>query len=201
MVPATDHLPALFAHIGQYISLGEKEKELLANIVRVRKVLNHQYVLQADTVCQFESFVVAGCLRMFFIDNSGVEHTLNFAIENWWTSDLESFLKGTPSHYHIQALEDSIVLQIDKTSLDTLYQQAPIFERYFRILHQNAYIAQSRRILQNISLSGEQRYEAFLNNYPEWHQRIPQKYIASYLGITPVFLSQIRKNISMRRKN
>lgn len=90
-------------------------------------------------------------------------------------------------------LETSLLAQIDKDSLDSLYKEAPVFERYFRLLHQYAYIAQSKRILNNISMTGEERYTAILETYPHWAQRIPQKFIASYLGITPVYLSEIRK--------
>jgi CRP-like cAMP-binding protein len=193
MVSIASYLPKLCRHIEQYVALSPEHCELLASLLRIKRILKRQFLLSEGDICRYESFVVEGCLRTLYIDEKGIEHTLHFAVEGWWISDLESFLKQTTSHYHIEALENSIVLQIDYSSLESLYEKAPVFERYFRILHQNAFIAQSNRILQNISLPGKDRYSTFLKTYPQWHQRIPQKYIASYLGITPVFLSQIRK--------
>lgn len=192
MLSPADYLPTLYGHIERYVQIDATQKEQLASVVKVKRLLKRQYLLQEGAISQYESFVVSGCLRTFYMDIRGVEHTLSFAVEDWWTSDLESFLKAEPSMYNIEALEACVVLQINKTSLDLLYNRAPSIERYFRILHENAFIAQSKRILQNISMTGEDRFEAFLSTYPQWHQRIPQKYIATYLGITPVFLSQIR---------
>ena len=194
-MPSTaKYVQALYNHVGQHVSLLQEHRELLLSIVHLKRLLKRQYLLAEGEICRYESFVVEGCLRTFYIDEKGTEHSLHFAVEGWWISDLESFLKQTASRYNIEALETSIVLQIDYTSLESLYLQAPVFERYFRILHQNAFIAQSKRILQNISRSGEEKYASFLETYPQLHQRIPQKYIASYLGITPVFLSQTRKH-------
>jgi CRP-like cAMP-binding protein len=99
---------------------------------------------------------------------------------------------------NIEALTPVTVLQLDKPSLERLYTEVPAFERFFRILHQNAYLAQNRRILNNISMTGEARYFDLLERYPQLVQRVPQKYIASYLGITPVFLSQIRARLGHR---
>ncbi len=192
MVSIEPYFPVLLRHVDQHISLPQEHRELLASLLRPKTILKRQFLLSEGDVCRYESFVAEGCLRTLYIDEKGIEHTLHFAVEGWWISDLESFLKQTSSRFHIEALEKSIVLQIDLSSLEFLYKKAPLFERYFRILHQNAFIAQSNRILQNISLSGKERYNIFLQTYPQWHQRIPQKYIASYLGITPVFLSQIR---------
>ena len=199
MLSATNYLPILFTHIEHYIPFQQDDKLLLSSLVKARRILKRQYLLQADTICRHESFVVEGCLRMFYMDEKGDEYTLRFAIENWWISDLESLLSGKPSGYHIEALENTIVLQLDVPSLEILYNKIPLFDRYFRILHQHAFIAQSKRILQNISLTGEERYKKFMETYPQWHARIPQKYIASYLGITPEFLSQIRKHRSVRK--
>ena len=199
MLSIADHIPALCRHIDQYVALPSTDRELLASMLKARRLLKRTYLLAEGEICHFENFVVEGCFRMFYVDDKGIEHTLQFAVEGWWIADLESFLKKTPSSYYIEALENSVVLQIDAESQNKLYETAPLFERYFRILHQNAYIAQSKRILENISRSGEDKYESFLQTYPQWQQRIPQKYIASYLGITPVFLSKIRKQRANRR--
>lgn len=198
MLEIRDHISHLFTHMEKQIILSKKDKEELSISFKARRLLKRQYLLQADTVCAHESFVVKGCLRMFYVDEKGIDHTLSFAVENWWICDLESFLRGSPSAYNIEALENTIVLQVDAIALEKLYQKIPLLDRYFRILHQNAFIGQSKRILNNISLPGRARYDIFLKTYPQLHQRIPQKYIASFLGITPVFLSQIRKQRSQR---
>jgi CRP/FNR family cyclic AMP-dependent transcriptional regulator len=192
MLSVTDHVPALLRHIDKHISITASDKEYFISLISARRLMKRQYLLQEGKICKHESFVVSGCLRSFFVDKTGDEHTLQFSVEDWWVNDLDSFLNHTPSQYNIEALEPCILLEIDHTSLNHLYSKVPAFERYFRILHQRAFIAQNKRILNNISLTGMERYKAFLEDYPSVVQRVPQKYIASYLGITPVFLSQIR---------
>jgi CRP-like cAMP-binding protein len=188
----------ILTHIARYVSLTAAEQELFTSLIDIRRLLRKQFLLQAGDVCRYESYVLEGCLRSFFVDDKGVEHTLHFALEGWWITDLESFLHHTAAQVNIEALTAVTVLQLDKPSLERLYTEVPAFERFFRILHQNAYLAQNRRILNNISLSGEARYLDLLQRYPELVQRVPQKYIASYLGITPVFLSQIRAKLGYR---
>lgn len=186
---------SILAHIDRYISIDASQKKYFLLLLTERRFLKKQFLLQEGSVCNHESFIVSGCLRTYFVDRTGDEHTLQFAVEDWWVNDLESFLRHTPSQYNIEAQEPTVVLQIDHASLEKLYKEVPAFERYFRILHQHAFIAQNKRILNNISLTGMERYEAFIEDYPNILQRVPQKHIASYLGITPVFLSQIRNQL------
>lgn len=188
----------ILAHIARHVSLTATEQELFTSLLGIRRLLRKQFLLQAGDICRYESYVLEGCVRSFFVDDKGVEHTLHFALEDWWITDLESFLHQTAAQVNIEALTPVTVLQLDKPSLERLYTEVPVFERFFRILHQNAYLAQNRRILNNISLSGEARYIDLLERYPQLVQRVPQKYIASYLGITPVFLSQIRARLGHR---
>ncbi len=188
--------PLLEAGLSRHIQLTDEEKELLWQAVTVRKYRKRQYVLQAGDVCRHENFVVSGCLRAYYIDDAGTEHIIMFAVEDWWTSDLLSFLTQTPSKLNIDALEDSEVLQIERSALEALYLKIPKLERFFRIMMQNAYIAQQQRILFNISKTAKERYLYFIEKYPKLEQRLPQHQIAAYLGITPEFLSQIRKQLS-----
>lgn len=188
--------PLLEAGLSRHIQLTDEEKELLWQAVTVRKYRKRQYVLQAGDVCRYENFVVSGCLRAYYIDDAGTEHIIMFAVEDWWTSDLLSFLTQTPSKLNIDALEDSEVLQIEHSALEALYLKIPKLERFFRIMMQNAYIAQQQRILFNISKTAKERYLYFIEKYPKLEQRLPQHQIAAYLGITPEFLSQIRKQLS-----
>jgi len=119
-------------------------------------------------------------------------------MEDWWVGDLYSFLTQTPATYFIDALEDTEILQISKANLDKLYVRVPKFERFFRLILQNAFIAQQQRINQNLSFTAEQRYLEFIKKYPQLEQRLSQKHVSAYLGITPVFLSMLRRKLSRK---
>jgi CRP-like cAMP-binding protein len=185
----------LLANVGRHIQLTAEEQACFTALLRPRTVRRRQYVVQAGEECRYETFVVQGCLRAYYVDANGFEHNLMFAVEDWWTGDLFSFLTGTPASLNVEALEDSEVLQLDKPALEQLYQQVPKFERYFRLMIQNAFVAQQQRIVAALSASAEERYRAFRSRYPALEQRVPQRHIASYLGVTPEFLSKLRKQV------
>ncbi|KAA0989121.1 Crp/Fnr family transcriptional regulator [Dyadobacter aurulentus] len=180
-------------HFLKRIPLTAEEQEYVRSLVKIRHLLSRQYLVQQGEVCRFESFVTKGFLRSFYVDSKGNDFTLHFAMEDWWISDSASFLREVPATRNIVAVEPTTVLQLDKAAIETLYRQVPVFERFWRIMNENACLAQDERILNAIMLSGAERYEALLYKYPGIEQRLPQKHIASYLGITPVFLSKIRK--------
>ena len=183
-------------HVLRRIELTATEQAHFVSILKVRKLLPRQYLVQQGDVCQYESYVCKGFLRSFYVDEKGNDHTLHFAMEDWWISDSTSFHLQVPATRNIVALEASVLLQIEKNDLEQLYKDIPVFERFWRILEQKGGIAQDQRILNAISMTGAERYEAFITKYPTLEQRMPQRHIASYLGITPVFLSQIRKQLS-----
>jgi CRP-like cAMP-binding protein len=183
----------ILENINKLIPLTSEEQEIFTAFLKEKTLAKKEFLLRAGEVCKYETFVVKGCLRNYYIDNNGNEHTTLFAIESWWTGDLYSFITQNPSRYFIEALEDTIVLQISHPDMERIYSKIPKFERLFRILLQNAYVAQEQRIVQNLSNSAEQRYKAFALKYPTLEQRIAQKHIASYLGITPEFLSMLRR--------
>jgi CRP-like cAMP-binding protein len=183
----------ILASVAQHIQLTEQEQQFFTSLLRPRTLRKKQYLLQAGDVSRFENFVVKGLLRAYTVDAKGQEHIAMFAPEGWWISDLYSFLAGTPATQHIDALEDTEVLSIERPDLERLYIEVPKFDRFFRILLQNAFVANQRRILAGISQSAEEQYDAFLKKYPTLGQRIPQHQIASFLGITPETISRIRK--------
>jgi len=185
----------LIEHFSKYIKLNIEEIELIDSLFTPNNLKKKEFLLRSGETCRTESFIISGCLRTYSIDENGFEHTLTFAIEDWWTGDLLSFLTETPSFYNIIALENTEILQITKIDLDKLYLEVPKLERYFRLLIQNAYVSQQQRINQNLSQTAEQRYLEFIGKHSTFLQRIPQKHIASYLGITPVFLSMLRKKL------
>jgi len=172
--------------------LNDFEKSLVQENFHSRLYRKRQYVLQAGDVCTQFNFVVRGCLRTYNVDKKGNLHILQFGTENNWINDLGSFHGMKPSTLNIDALEDTVVLQIGLDDLILLYKQSPIFDRIFRVLIENGYIHLQERLLQNISSTAEERYEAFLERYPHLINRISQVQIAAFLGVTPEFLSRLR---------
>jgi CRP-like cAMP-binding protein len=138
--------------------------------------------------------MVFGALRAFHLSPEGKDSTITFAIADRWITDMYCFVMERPAMQTIIAIDDSCVWQLEKEDLERLYTQVPKFERFFRILMQNSYIREQLRVLQNLSLSAEERYEIFLNKYPQLAPYVSQKQIASYLGVTPEFLSTVRRN-------
>jgi CRP-like cAMP-binding protein len=186
----------LINHVLKRVNLSPDEQIYFTSLFTIRKILPRQYLLQQGEICKYEFFVIKGFLRSFFVDDLGTEHTLNFAFEDWWISDTKSFVQLLPSEINIIAHEPTIVLQIEKGTLDQLYLDFPIFDRFWRLLNQNFNLSQSERIINAISMNGAERYHALVVKYPKIESRLAQKHIASYLGITPVFLSMIRKSHS-----
>lgn len=182
----------MLSHIEGLIDLNENEKDYFISLLKFKRVRKKQYILQGGDVCRYETFIIQGCLRSYLIDESDVEHVVMFGIENSWIEDGLSLSTGSPSAINIDALEDSEVFQIDKASLEGLYKKIPAFERFFRIKFQQAFIAEQQRVICNFTKSAQDRYLTFLERFPNLEQRISQRQIASFLGITPQFLSQVR---------
>ena len=183
----------LISNISKHLSLAPEEIEFFTSLLRSRSLANGEFLLREGDVCRYESFVVKGCLKTYYLDETGIEHIIDFSIEEWWADDLYSLLTQTPSKSNIKAIDDTDVLQIGKTDLELLYNKIPKFERFFRILFQNAYIAQREQINLALSASARERYLLFIKKKPYAEKRFSQKDIASYLGVTPQFLSTLRK--------
>jgi CRP-like cAMP-binding protein len=188
----------LLKYVGRYIDLSDKEVSILIEHAKVQDYLKGQFIVQQGDICKYESYVVSGCAKTFFIDQDGNEHVVMFAIENWWTADLGSFIAQQPADFNVQCLEKTKVAQFSYESLEQLYAQIPKLERFFRIIIQNAFVASQKRVVRNLSLSAKERYIIFLKQYPDIEQRVPQYLIASYLGITKQFLSKIRAELIMK---
>ena len=183
-------------HVSRLVPLSDEEFPVCASTMIPKRIRKGAYLVQEGEICKYLGFVTKGCLRSFSIDSKGDEHVVQFALEGWWISDLYSFLTGKPTELFIDALEESDVLLIDVVSYEKLCTSVPKFERYFRILLQNNYVATHRRVLSSISKSAEERYLQLLELYPMIIQRVAQRHIASYLGITPEALSRIRARIA-----
>ena len=190
----------LLSYFDRLIPLNKEEKELVVAKFHPRLYRKRQYVLQEGDVCTQFNFVVRGCLRMYKIDDQGSTHILQFAAENYWINDLGSFHSERPSELNIDALEDTMVLQINHNDLISIYKQATKFDRIFRVLIENSFVQLQKRLLQNISSTAEERYQSFLEIYPHLNNRLSQVQIAAFLGITPEFLSRLRNRRSKAPK-
>ncbi len=186
---------ALIQYFSNLLPLSPAEKDFVEENFSLRKVKRRQFILQEGDVCMHNTFVIEGCFRMYFVDEKGKEHNIQFAVENWWLGDLGSFHSQEPSRLYIEAMENSVILQIKRVDQLRLFVEYPKFNRLFRVITENALVSTQRRILQNISSTAEERYVDFRNRYPDFFNRISNVQIASYLGVTPEFLSTIRKRL------
>jgi CRP-like cAMP-binding protein len=187
------HIESLISYFDNHLALTDEEKQAVRGSFFEKRVKRRQFILQEGDVCGLNTFVVEGCFRMYMVDENGKEHNLQFAIENWWIGDIASFHSEEPSKLNIEAIENSIILQIKKEDQLRLFTDYPKFNRIFRIFSENALMSYQRRVLQNISSTAEERYVDFISRYPDFTNRISNVQIASFLGVTPEFLSTIRK--------
>lgn len=190
----------ILKNIQRHIEPTTEDMEILLSLMVLKSVKRKELLLKEGDIARHQFFVISGCLRTYTIDSVGKEHVLMFAPEDWWCSgDLFSFLSGQQSVNNLEALEPTTFLQISKENLDTLYQRAPAFERFFRVLFQNAFVFHQNRINANLSQPAEGRYDLFTKAYTGLESRVPQKYIASYIGVTPEFFSQMRANLFRKK--
>lgn len=180
------------------IQLDEKELQYFHSLLKLRKVKKKKSLLQAGEVCDFEAYIVKGCVRVYFLDENGFEVDLSFAVEDWWVSDITSFAQQKPADLFIQTIEDCEMLFISYKDKEKLFSKIPKFERVFRIMMQRNYDNTIKRLISTISKPAEERYKDFIKKYPTIPQRVPQHLIAAYLGISPEFLSKIRARKAKR---
>jgi CRP-like cAMP-binding protein len=183
----------ILSNFAMHIQLSSVEQEQVLALLQRKMVPKRTSLLQAGKIDRDIYFVNRGCLRMFYTDKEGIEYTISFYPENWWACDIVSFFKEKPAVNTIQALEDSEVYYMSLSRLEELFLEIPKFERFFRILTQNGFDLYQKRITSNLSKTAEERYLEFRKLYPGLESRIAQKHIATYLGITPAYLSMMRK--------
>ncbi len=183
----------LLNHINTRVAFQESAfREIVQHFETVNFPKKHQ-LIGADDAISHQYFVLKGCLRTYLIDAQGKEHTIQFAVEDWWVSDYIAYYKKVPSIFKVECLEDCLLLKISKSTLTALFDPYPMLERYFRLQLENAFVAFQQRILSSLNLTAEERYDAFIKTYPAIEQRVKNYQIASYLGVTPESLSRIRK--------
>jgi CRP-like cAMP-binding protein len=189
-----DEFKEIKRYVANYIQLTTEEEDYFISLLRITKVKKRQCIVQPDFTCKYRSYVLKGAMRAYLVDNKAQTHTIAFAIEDWWISDLNSYMNQEPATLFVEALEDSILIQIDYNSEQLLLEKIPKFERFFRIIAQRSFAFLQRRMLSNLSKTAEERYDEFIQKYPAIVNRVPQYALASYLGFSTVFLSKIRNN-------
>ena len=181
----------ILQNINKHISLTPKEKSYFISLLKEKEVTKKSFVLSEGDSCKNINFVNSGILRAYY-NHDGKESTIMFAMQDWWVTDMYCYVNEKPAMLNIVTIEKSEILELSKENLEKLYIEVPKFERFFRIIFQNAYIREQLRVIQNLSQTAEQRYRNFQSKYPKLLEKVTQKQIASYLGITPEFLSMIR---------
>jgi CRP-like cAMP-binding protein len=185
-------------NVSRHIRLDKEEISYFTSLLSHKEMRRKEFVLQAGAIAKHINFIHTGALKAYYLDVKSDENIIMLAVDDWWVTDMYSFTSGKPAMQYISAIEDSVIFQLQKNDFDQLLVKIPAFERFFRILMQNAYIREQLRVIQNLSMPAEERYLNFLNKYPQLVQRVTQKQIASYIGVSPEFLSAMRKRMQKK---
>ncbi|MGG5506288.1 MULTISPECIES: Crp/Fnr family transcriptional regulator [unclassified Myroides] len=187
------YIEVLLRHLQQTITLNESEIQRINEVVEIVTVKRRELVLQPGQLSQHMRFIAQGSARCYYLDENSQEHTLQIGIEEWWINDLYSYLTQKESKLYIQAIEPAVILQISRENLEQLYTEIPALSTFFRLKIQSAYVALQERTIEHMSTEVYSRYQRFIKEYRNIEQRVPQYMIASYLGVTPEFLSHLKK--------
>jgi CRP-like cAMP-binding protein len=189
-----EELDTIRQYVARYIQLTKQEQEYFVSLLRITKVKKKQFIVQPEFICKYRTYVFTGAMRAYLVDNTGQDHTIAFAIDDWWITDYNSFIFQQPATLFVEALEDSTLIQIDYNTEQLLMETVPKFEKFFRIITQRSFAFLQQRMLSNLSKSAEERYEEFIHKYPRIVQKVPQYALASYLGMSTEYLSKLRNN-------
>lgn len=185
----------LFEHIEEKVHLNEKDKGLVMNFFKSKKLRKRQYLLQEGDMCKYISFVAQGLMKSYTVDEKGNEHINLFAWEGWWISDFASFIFGNEAKLNIDTIEDTTLLLLSRENYEKMLKDVPAMDRYFRILYQNSLATKDNRLISANTHTAEEKYAMFLDSYPSISQRLPQNLIASYLGLSPETISRIKRRL------
>ena len=182
----------ILENIGKQIDLQAEEADFFVSLLKEKQVKRKEHLLQEGEICIHSIFVNAGCLRSYTLDKNGSEHILQFAPPGWWIADMYSMLTRQPGELNIEALEDTEVLLLHVDDREKLLLKVPKFERFFLIIVEDFMITFRQRLMGNLGLPARDRYLLFCSRYPTLIEKLPQKQIAAYIGVTPEFLSEIQ---------
>ena len=196
----TDSHDQLKLFLSKFNLLSEEEIQTFVGEFKEAKIKKRQYIVQPGFTAKKRHYVVQGAFRSFVVGNKGNDHTISFAIEDWWISDYNSYIYQQPATMFVVALEDSLILELAYEQEQVLKQSNHKFETIFRIMAERGLAFQQRRMISNLTQSAEERYDLFMEQYPQVAIRLPQYALASFLGMTTEFLSKIR-NRKVKRKS
>ncbi|MBF7091840.1 Crp/Fnr family transcriptional regulator [Flavobacterium sp. ALJ2] len=185
----------ILENIAKHVSLTPEEQAHFLSKTETHFYKAKTILLNAGNVCKESYFINSGIIRSFNINDNIVEHVLSFSCQGWWISDMYSLITQKPGQLFIEVLEDSEVVVLSKENQEQLYFDIPKLERFFRILTENSLVANQQRLMDNLSLSAEERFEKFCTKYPTLIQKVPQKQIASFIGVTPEFFSKMKARL------
>jgi CRP-like cAMP-binding protein len=191
-------LSLILQNIAKHITLSPEEEKIFLSKIQVRNFKAKSILLNTGEICEHSYFVNSGILRSFNINDNIVEYVLSFACEGFWIGDMYSLISQKPGNLFIEVLEDAEVVMLSRESQELLYIETPKLERFFRILTENSLVANQERLMDSLSLSAEERFEKFCIKYPALLQKVPQKQIASYIGVTPEFFSKMKSRLLKR---
>lgn len=185
----------LLAHIRQFIDLKEEEIEFLETALIPRPFRQGEIIIKSGDAARYLAYVNSGYMVTYYTDQKGDDHVIRFAAAGWWSGDLYSISKEPVTIFTTKGLCDGQLLLLPRLAQNQLLEKYIKFERYFRNLFQTALMRQQMRFVESHSVPAEQRYLKFQEDFPGMEQYLPQKYVASYLGITPEFLSKLRNKL------
>ncbi len=188
-------MKSILENINSHVSLTEEECDFFLSKTSTKKIKAKTVLLSAGEIANCTYFVNSGIIRSFNINDNIIEHVLHFACEGWWIGDMYSYISEKPGNLFIEVIEDAEVVIITKENHQILYKEIPKLERFFRILAENSLVAHQERLIDNLSLTAEERFEKFCSKYPTLIQKVPQKQIASYIGVTPEFFSKMKARL------
>lgn len=195
-----DQFQSLSDHIIKRISLSEDEVQEFISCFKITKVKKRQFIIQPDFVPKYRNFVLQGAFRAYVVADEGEEHTIQFAVEDWWISDYNGYIFQKPASMFVMAMEDSVILQIDFENEQKLKLSNHKFETFFRIMAERSFAGMQRRLISNLTKTAEERYQEFEEKYPSIVARVPQYALASFLGMTTQYLSKLRKSRVSKKK-
>lgn len=188
-------MQSILQNIAKHVSLTTEEETLFLSKIETKQFKAKTILLSSGEIANCTYFVNSGTLRSFNINDNIIEHVLHFACEGWWIGDMYSYISEKPGNLFIEVLEDAELVIISKENHQILYKEIPKLERFFRILAENSLVAHQERLMDNLSLSAEERFEKMCKKYPSLIQKVAQKHLASYIGVTPEFFSKMKARL------
>lgn len=189
---------AILKHVAKYTTLSDNERLMFTQMLDFKAVPKKTTLLRPGEICRFEGYIIKGCVRVYAMNENGCEVTLCFAVEDWWVCDIDSFYERKPSNFFMETLEETELLVFTREAKENLLRTMPKFERLFRNLVQRNLCSLQNRLVGTILKPATERYLDFIAMYPSLPLRVPQYYIASFLGVSPEFISTIRKRLSTK---